>query len=288
MSPRLVKHLLLLGTCCLWASACARFGGRDAGLRLSDTVVRDQLVVTSSFQLPKQHRLIEELAAQRGDLTDKLALPTSDEPIRVYLFDTPENFNRYVHQHYPGFPTRRAFFVETDTQLAVYAHWGDRLAEDLRHEVAHGYLHAVVPNLPLWLDEGVAEYFEVPRGHRGLNRPHVDAIAARLAGGAWHPDLRRLETMTSASDMEQLDYAESWAWIHLLMETEPQRLALLREYLAILRRDAMAPPMSNFIRQALPNAEDALVAHIRTLAADQQADQQVAQQVDQSVAPPTE
>ncbi|MBX9792144.1 MAG: DUF1570 domain-containing protein [Pirellulales bacterium] len=236
---------------------------------LTDTVVRDQLIVTSNFQLPKQHRLIEELAAQRGELTAKLALPTSDEPIHVYLFGTPEHFNRYVHEHYPGFPTRRAFFVETDTQLAVYAHWGDRLAEDLRHEVAHGYLHAVVPNLPLWLDEGIAEYFEVPRGHRGLNRPHVEAITARLAGGAWHPDLRRLESFSSASDMEQLDYAESWAWVHLLVETEPERLELLREYLTILRRDAMAPPMSNLIRRALPNAEDAFAEHIRQCTSQQ-------------------
>ncbi len=45
----------------------------------------------------------------------------------------------------PSFPARRAFFVETDTRLAVYAYWGDRIAEDLRHEVAHGYLHACVP-----------------------------------------------------------------------------------------------------------------------------------------------
>ena len=57
-----------------------------------------------------------------------------------------------------GVSHRRAFFVETDTQLSVYAQWGDRVAEDLRHEVTHGYLHAVVPNVPLWIDEGLAEF----------------------------------------------------------------------------------------------------------------------------------
>ena len=100
----------------------------------------------------------------------------------------------FFRDRYPDFPKRRAFFVETDTQLAVYAQWGDRVAEDLRHEVAHGYLHAIVPSIPLWLDEGLAEYFEVPRGQNGLNRTrrrsgraaqgrHLAARAARARGG---------------------------------------------------------------------------------------------------------
>ena len=79
----------------------------------------------------------------------------------------PSAIGEYLTRNFPSVPSRRAFFLETDTRLAVYAHWSDRVAEDLRHEVAHGYLHSVVPGLPLWLDEGLAEYFEVPRGQNG-------------------------------------------------------------------------------------------------------------------------
>ena len=95
--------------------------------------------------------------------------------------------------HHPEFPDRRAFFVETDARLSVYAQWGDRMAEDLRHEVTHGYLHSVVPNVPLWLDEGIAKFYEVPRGQRGLNRPLLDRLLARIEREHWQPDLRRLE-----------------------------------------------------------------------------------------------
>ncbi len=126
-------------------------------------VVLDQLVVHSNFELPGQHRLLQELNAQRADVSNRLGLPISDEPIHVYLFADAGRFGEFMQLRFPTFPHRRAFFVETDTQLSVYAHWGDRVAEDLRHEVAHGYLHAVVQNLPLWLDEGLAEYFEVAR-----------------------------------------------------------------------------------------------------------------------------
>src|SRR6185295_16292773 len=100
----------------------------------------------------------------------------SDEPIHVYLFESGPVFTEFMHAHYPSFPQRRAFFVETDTRLTVYAQWGDRVAEDLRHEVSHGYLQSIIRNLPLWLDEGLAEYFEVPRGTQGFNRPHVDEL----------------------------------------------------------------------------------------------------------------
>ena len=114
----------------------------------------------------------------------------------MYLFPTAERFESFMHVRYPDLPLRRAFFVESDTRLMVYAYWGDRVAEDLRHEVAHGYLHGVVPRLPLWLDEGLAEYFEVPPGMAGLNRPHVELLAD-AATHDWRPNLPRWNIWTT-------------------------------------------------------------------------------------------
>ena len=174
----------LAGGCMSWHATPA--------LPTRNSLVLEQLVIFSDTALPEHHRLLEELRAQRTQLSTKLGLPISDEPIHVYLFPTAQRFEAYMQLHFPGLPNRRAFFVESDTRLSVYAYWGDRVAEDLRHEVAHGYLHAVVPNLPLWLDEGLAEYFEVPRGLTGLNKAHVEYLT--VAGGAsWRPDLARLE-----------------------------------------------------------------------------------------------
>ncbi len=44
--------------------------------------------------------------------------------------------------------------------------------------------------------------------------------------------------------MTQDDYAEAWAWVHFLMESRPECLELLRGYLAELRRDGAATPLS--------------------------------------------
>ncbi len=248
------------------------FGNRGPTLPESNRLIRDQLVVHSEFRLPRQHRLLSELAAQRDDLAQKLDLPTSDEPIHVYLFDSSSDYQAYMARHYPEFPERRAFFVENDTTLSVFAHWGDRVAEDLRHEVAHGYLHSVVPNLPLWMDEGLAEYFEVPRGRRGVNRPHVEMLMAKYsstsADNSWKPNLSRLEQLRFADEMTQTDYAESWLWVHLMLETTPERLSALHKYLDRLRSTGTAPPFSTVIRNLSISADKTLIEHLQSLAND--------------------
>jgi len=229
------------------------------------TVVIEQLTIHSDFQLAAHHRLLDELKGLRSPLLSKLELPGSDEPIHVYLFETQERFQEFVGRDYPQLPARRAFFMETDTRLAVYSHWGDRIAEDLRHEVAHGYLHSVVPRLPLWLDEGLAEYFEVPLGHEGLNRDHVVWLAEQRRAGQWKPRLEHLEGLSSISEMEFTDYAEAWAWVHFLLETEPGRRSLMVDYLHRLRTEGAAPPLSTSLRQWFPRAEEALLAHLVSL-----------------------
>jgi hypothetical protein len=229
------------------------------------TLVRDQLVFHSQFPLPAHHRLLEELAARRVDLSQSLMLPVSDEPIHVYVFQTAGEFEAFMRLHHPGFPQRRAFFLETDTRLEVYAQWGDRVAEDLRHEVTHGYLHSVVPNLPVWLDEGLAEYFEVPRGQNGVHREHVALLVERLQTDGWRPELERLEALPPDVDMTQADYAEAWAWVHFLLTSHPARRELLCDHLRDMRQHGSARPLSAGLRQwgGQPTAE--LVAHVQSL-----------------------
>jgi len=233
-------------------------------------VVRGQLVVHSDFLVPSHHRLLDQLAALRGRLSRQLALPGSDEPIHVYLFESPDRFQQFVARQLPELPDRRAYFVETDTRLAVYAQWGDRVAEDLRHEVTHGYLHSSVPNLPVWLDEGLAEYYEVPAAAQGLNSAHLDRLERWWERGLWSPDLRRLEAIGPSGQLGQLDYAEAWAWVHLLLNSRPEAAEQLRAYLAELRRTGVAAALHSRLQQLWPDPEAVLLDHLRFLAMERQ------------------
>jgi hypothetical protein len=118
------------------------------------------------------------------------------------------------------------------------------VAEDLRHEVSHGYLHAVAPGLPLWLDEGMAEFFEVPRGNTGLNWPHVELLADMMQHDGWQPNLKELELLSEAGQMDQRHYAEAWAWVYFLLNSDARSRQLLLSYVADLRQHGRVEPLS--------------------------------------------
>jgi len=226
---------------------------------------REQIVLHGDFPLAQHERLVSELCAQRDRLATKLDLPTTDVPIHVYLFDDETKYYDFLALRFPGFPPRRAIFVESnadfDVGLAVYAYQGDHLAEDLRHEVTHGYLHAALPHLPLWLDEGLAEYFEVGSTHQGLNIAHLNHLNSLTD---FLPDLSRLEQLTAAADMTQQDYAESWAWVHFLLESDVDKTDLLTDYFADLQQGATTT-LSTQLQKRLAGPELALLEHLQTL-----------------------
>ncbi len=251
---------------CLVAFCGCNVVTRPAGIPSEKEVIRDQLVIHSDFELPRQHRIINELVARRSDISTQLNVPTSDEPIHVYLFSDKKSFRSFMKQKFPAFPNRRAFFVKSDTTLMVYAYWGSRVAEDLRHEVTHGYIHSVIPDIPLWMDEGIAEYFEVSRGSGGINPPHVSFLAQSFRDGSWRPDLERLENLPVTSEMSQLDYAESWLWVHFLLNADAQTNKLICDALAETRETGRVTTMSQKLSSYLPDSQVQLISHLKLLA----------------------
>ena len=222
----------------------------------------------TNFYFPRRHRLVEELLARRSDIESTLGLIPSDETIHIFLFEDREKFRGFLRERHPSFPDRRAFFLQSSTNLLVYAHWNSRVAEDLRHEVTHAYVHSVIPQVPLWLDEGIAEYFEVPTSARGLNKTHLEYLTAEHEAGRWQPDLERLESLQQAGEMSQLDYAESWLWIHFMIHHSDRHQGLMQSYLQQWQYDQLSKE-EKLLPQLLQLDEDvssALVDHLKSLA----------------------
>ncbi len=258
-----VLALVLLG----WIAACAGcqlVRTHPVSEPFPYTLTRQQLVIHSDAPLDRQQRLVRDLAEQRDIINTKLGLAPTTNLVHVYLYANEQAYRQFMELRFPEMAERRAIFVGTDAQLSVYAYWGDHLAEDLRHEVSHGYLHAAMPNLPLWLDEGLAEYFEVGRGQRGFNESHIELLSAQVASDSWQPEIERLEALSSVVDMSQQDYAESWAWVHFLLESE-DKSAVLTDYLTDLAHGNPTEPLSRRLRKRLAGPQVALVEHVRLL-----------------------
>ena len=237
----------------------ARFEQRPA----RHSIRANQLLLLSDFQIPKRHPLLIDLERLQVEIRTTLGLPQQRDDVVVYLFGDQEAYRRFLDATYPKLPGRRAYFVGTSYELAVYTFWGERVQEDLRHEYTHGVLHACLNHVPLWLDEGLAEYFEVPRS--GQPRPDYARQLSQSLEGGWRPDLKRLELLSDFSQMRRIDYQEAWAWVHFMLHASPDTREVLIGYLHDLRQSALAESLHQRLKRVHPEIEHRMLAYLTTL-----------------------
>ena len=103
-------------------------------------------VFLSDFDVPRDQPLFQELAGMRDEIYKELQLPPGNAVIQVYLFEDHAHYQRFMQARYPELPDRRAFFVAQPRSiggaedLLVYTFWGERIQQDLRHELTHALL----------------------------------------------------------------------------------------------------------------------------------------------------
>ncbi|AMV28496.1 hypothetical protein VT84_29090 [Gemmata sp. SH-PL17] len=223
-------------------------------------------VLYHDFEIDKTDPLFAELDALPEQVFSELKLPPSNSIVQVFLFDTQERYERYMRAKYRNLPPRRAYFIAeprtggTD-ELKIFTWLGDHLSTDLRHELTHALLRSVLKEVPLWLDEGLAGFFELPPHQDGVNPQHLDT----LRRGPFQPDLARLEKLKDVVEMQKPEYREAWAWVHLMLRTGPGAKKVLHDYLQTLRTDPNPGPLLPKLSEAVPEPEQALADHLTTV-----------------------
>jgi hypothetical protein len=229
-----------------------------------------QFVFYADFDVNRGLPLFTELANLRDQVYKDLQLPSANTVVQVYLFETRDRYEQFMKAKYPKLPQRRAFFVAqpravgAGEDLLVYTFWGERIQEDLRHELTHALLHSVLETVPLWLDEGLAEYFEVPPGWKGVNYQHLDRLR-RDSGASFHPDLARLERLDQVDQMRPAEYREAWAWVHFMLHANPDARKILVTYLQELRRTSTPPALRPRLAAVVPALDVSLEKHLAQL-----------------------
>jgi hypothetical protein len=258
---KVIAALLLVTT----ASCVTPREASVPGLPQEHRVANDYVAVQSDTPIAETDPWMLELTDVRESVIESLELPEQSRPVSVYLFRDRTRYEEFLQQTHPDLPPRRAFFVGTPTELKVYAHWNGQIMEDLRHEYTHGVLHAATDDIPLWLDEGIAEYFEVAPSSNRINHDHLAGLSEALVNG-WQPDLHRLSQLDSVSQMHRLDYQESWAWVHYLLHEVPGGRGLLVDYFAEATRPNGEPgDIAADIEALVPNAAVRMSAYVAGL-----------------------
>jgi hypothetical protein len=223
-----------------------------------------QFVFVSDFELKSDQPIFAELATMRDQIVKELQLPTPVALIQVYLFEDRDRYEKFMKARYPELPRRRAFFVAQPRgvnggdDLLVYTFWGEHIRQDLRHELTHAVLHSVLKDVPLWLDEGLAEFYELPPANRNVNRLHLEALKA----DGFRADLARLEQLSQVQQMNPVEYREAWAWVHLMMRDRPEGKKVLLDYLKQLRTTANPGPLLPLLKACYPDPSAALAKHL--------------------------
>ncbi|HLJ12544.1 MAG TPA: hypothetical protein VKU82_15220 [Planctomycetaceae bacterium] len=246
--------------------SCAAARPARIALPAANSIRSDQLVIVSDIKLPSDHPLIADLKALRRQVSERLEIPLGTKAVTVYLFSNELEYTQYLKATFPGYPPRRAYFIQTPgRELAVYTWWGDRIQEDLRHEFTHGLLHASLESVPLWLDEGLAEYFEVAGGTPGhVNLEHAQSLAMAVQNG-WRPDLDRLESLEKVEHMKRPDYRESWAWVHYMLHGSPDTRQVLLNYLHELRTNPNPGSLHQRLLIESPDSDVRLLSYIASM-----------------------
>jgi hypothetical protein len=235
-----------------------------APLAWLDTRRIDPFVIQATFPLGEYDQLFHELPELQREISRTLGIPPARAPIEIFLFSNADQYRSYVERHFPKVPFRPALFIWDGGTPAVYTYRKPELDVDLRHECTHALLHSVLPVVPLWLDEGLAKYFEVPARARASGHPYFDDLK-------WKWSLRlgmvrtieSLEQRDKLTDMDAADYRYSWAWVHFMLHgPEPAHQALV-SYLACYRASAPAGNLSVHLAAAVPHPTEQMIQHFK-------------------------
>jgi hypothetical protein len=220
--------------------------------------------IQAAFPLAEYEALFQELPELQIELSRVLGVPPARNPIYVYLFDSEEQYKEYVERYFPKVPYRPALFIWEGGAPGVYTYRKADLDVDLRHECTHALLHSVLPAVPLWLDEGLAKYFEVPANQRASQHPYFSDLK-------WKWSLRlgmvrtvqSLEERESLAELDSADYRYSWAWVHFMLHgSEPARAQLV-DYLACYQQSVPPGKLSARLALAVPDPTEQMISHFK-------------------------
>src|SRR5262249_32296717 len=147
------------------------------------TAVVGPLLFTTDMPLDQVQVFGSELLTLEQQIATELKLPRVSIPIRLYIFQDRARYLGFLQQHFPSLKQsgekRRAMFLLRNGTPHIFAYRGGDLLRDLRHEFTHALLNTSVTGLPIWLDEGLAVFFETPNG-TGAQPAHVVFLSSQL------------------------------------------------------------------------------------------------------------
>jgi len=197
----------------------------------------------ADFPLDTIRPLLTQLGTIEAEVVQRLGLPSRTEGIQIRLFRDHRSYTEYLQRYFPQIPFRRALFIQQGSICMVFAYRSPDFERDVRHEFVHAVLHAQLSTVPLWLDEGLAAYFEPAPPDRLAGSQYREAALQAATDGS----LRAMGELEKLDDLAQLhlaEYRDCWAWASLLLDGPTAYQAALVRYIGCLAQGQVPTPLS--------------------------------------------
>ena len=220
-------------------------------------------LIRSEFALRDVAELVSDLGDLQADVERLLALKCEPKEIQIHLFRSRSSYNEYLSKRVPEGTKRQALFVQGTDAGRVYAYRHRNLDTDVRHETTHALLHTALPYVPMWLDEGIAEYFEASPGLREKHHPHRGELQRAIFYFRWKPAIEKLEAKREMLDMDPSDYRDAWGVIHFILHGPPAAREALAAYFEEVQSGKAPTPLSQHLRRRIPDLDRQIVEHLK-------------------------
>ena len=218
----------------------------------------------ADYKLSADERLLRHIAGLHRELPSELDIKEGNDLIHVYLFSRQSTYEKYLARYFENVPKRRALFIKQGGPGMVFAYRSRDFATDVRHETTHAVLHNSLPTVPLWIDEGLAEYFEVSRDDRISKNPHMRKVIRDVHRHRL-PSLAKLERITELDKMGVTEYRDAFAWMHFSLHGPETARKVLRTHLGEIAQRRPPGRFADRIRHSMPDVEYQFFAHFRRL-----------------------
>ena len=219
-------------------------------------------LIRSEFALRDVAELVSDLGDLQADVERLLKLKCEPKEIQIHLFRSRSSYVDYLSKRVPDGTKRKALFVQGTDAGRVYAYRQRDLDTDVRHETTHALLHSALPFVPMWLDEGIAEYFEASPSLRQKHHPHHGELKRAIFFG-WKPEIEKLEAQREMLDMSGKDYRDAWGVIHFILHGPPAAREALAAYFEEVQSGKAPAPLSQHLRRRIPDLDRQIVEHLK-------------------------
>jgi tetratricopeptide (TPR) repeat protein len=190
---------------------------------------------------------LEQFRAVVGGLINHAQGPLP-VPTTVYVFGLHKDFEPFIplRNGKPASLGGYFFHDEEANTIALQLEGFEAGAEVVFHEYTHVLLHNAAAFIPLWLDEGLAEYYstyalESDATRAAIGRPierHVLLLREQFIPLSDLINVDHESPLYNERDRQSIFYAEVWALTHYLMNSVPDGAASINRYATAIARGA--------------------------------------------------